>query len=121
VAAVAGGWLPHNAAKLLPAASSPMTYATALDRAPQVVAITAAMVAAAVLLPVAWRLDDPRRIQAVVLWGIAFGLAVAGAPHLLGDRPGAAPGAAVAATLVGILAVAWALAGPRLERPLTAR
>ena len=62
-----------------------------------------------------------RRIQAVVLWGIAFGLAVAGAPHLLGDRPGAAPGAAVAATLVGILPVAWALAGPRLVRPLTAR
>ncbi len=79
------------------------------------------MVIAAVLLPVAWRLDDSRRVQAVVLWGIAFGLAVAGAPHLLGDRPGAAPGAAVAATLVGILPVAWALAGPRLVRPLTAR
>jgi hypothetical protein len=120
VAAVAGGWLPYHAAKVLPAATSPMAYATALGRAPQVVAITAAMVIAAVLLPAAWRLDDSRRIQAVVLWGIAFGLAVAGAPHLLG-RPGAAPGAAVAATLVGILAVAWALAGPRLERPLTAR
>ena len=76
---------------------------------------------AAVLLPVAWRLDDSRRIQALVLWGIAFGLAAAGAPHLFGDRPGAAPGAAVAATLVGILPVAWALAGPRLQRPLTAR
>jgi hypothetical protein len=121
VAAVAGGWLPHHAAKVLPAATSPMSYATALGRSPEVVAIAAAMVAAAVLLPVAWRLDDSRRIQAVVLWGIAFGLAVAGAPHLLGDRPGAAPGAAVAATVVGILAVAWALAGPRLERPLTAR
>ena len=79
------------------------------------------MIAAAVLLPVAWRLDHSRRTQAVVLWGIAFGLAVAGAPHLLGERPGAAPGAAVAATVVGILAVAWALAGPRLSRPLTAR
>jgi len=121
VAAVTGGWLPHHAAKVLPAASSPMTYATALGRAPEVIAIAAAMVAAAVLLPVAWRLDDSRRVQAVVLWGIAFGLAVAGAPHVLGDRAGAAPGAAVAATLVGILAVAWALAGPRLERPLTAR
>jgi hypothetical protein len=73
-----------------------------------------------VLLPAVWRLDESRRIQASVLWGIAFGLAVAGAPHLFGDRPGAAPGAAVAATFVGILAVAWALAGPRLERPLTA-
>jgi hypothetical protein len=120
-AAVAGGWLPPHAARVLPDASSPMTYATALGRAPEVVAIAVAMVIAAVLLPVAWRLDDSRRIQAVVLWGIAFGLAVAGAPHLLGDRPGAAPGAAVAATLVGILPVAWALAGPRLERPLTAR
>jgi hypothetical protein len=121
VAAVSGGWLPHHAAKVLPAASSPATYATAVGRAPEVLAIAAAMVVAAVLLPAAWRLDDSRRVQAVVLWGIAFGLAVAGAPHLLGDRPGAAPGAAVAATLVGILAVAWALAGPRLERPLTAR
>jgi hypothetical protein len=121
VAAVAGGWLPHHAAKVLPAASSPVTYVTALGRAPEVLAIAVAMVVAAVLLPAAWRLEDPRRVQAVVLWGIAFGLAVASAPHLLGDRPGAAPGAAVAATLVGILAVAWALAGPRLERPLTAR
>jgi predicted Ser/Thr protein kinase len=121
VAAVAGGWLPHHAAKVLPAASSPVTYLTALGRAPEVLAIAVAMVVAAVLLPAAWRLEDPRRVQAVVLWGIAFGLAVASAPHLLGDRPGAAPGAAVAATLVGILAVAWALAGPRLERPLTAR
>jgi hypothetical protein len=121
VAAVSGGWLPHNAASVLPAASSPMTYATALGRAPEVLAVAAAMVVAAVLLPVAWRLDDSRRIQAVVLWGIAFGLAVAGAPHLLGERPGAAPGAAVAATVVGILAVVWALAGPRLDRPLTAR
>ena len=121
VAAVAGGWLPHHAARALPAASSPLTYATALGRAPEVLAIAAAMIAAAVLLPVAWRLDHSRRTQAVVLWGIAFGLAVAGAPHLLGERPGAAPGAAVAATVVGILAVAWALAGPRLSRPLTAR
>jgi hypothetical protein len=121
VAAVAGGWLPHHAARALPAASSPLTDATALGRAPEGGAIVAAMVAAAVLLPIAWRLDDSRRIQAVVLWGIAFGLAVAGSPHLLGDRPGAAPGAAVAATVVGILAVAWALAGPRLSRPLTAR
>ncbi len=121
VAAVAGGWLPHHAAKVLPAASSPVTYLTAVGRAPEVLAIAAAMVVAAVLLPAAWRLEEPRRVQAVVLWGIAFGLAVASAPHLLGDRPGAAPGAAVAATLVGILAVAWALAGPRLERPLTAR
>jgi serine/threonine-protein kinase len=121
VAAVAGGWLPHRAASVLPAASSPLAYATALGRAPEVIAIAAAMVAAAVLLPVAWQLEASRRTQAVVLWGIGFGLAVAAAPHLLGDRPGAAPGAAVAATLVGILAVAWALAGPRLERPLTAR
>ena len=121
VAAVAGGWLPHHAAKVLPAASSPVAYLTALGRAPEVLAIAVAMVVAAVLLPAAWRLEDPRRVQAVVLWGIAFGLAVASAPHLLADRPGAAPGAAVAATLVGILAVAWALAGPRLERPLTAR
>jgi serine/threonine-protein kinase len=121
VAAVAGGWLPHHATSVLPAASSPLTYATALGRAPEVMAIAAAMVAAAVLLPIAWQLEASRRTQAVVLWGIAFGLAVAAAPHLLGDRPGAAPGAAVAATLVGILAVAWALAGPRLERPLTAR
>ena len=120
-AAVAGSWLPAYSARMLPAASSPMTYATALGRAPEVVAIAVAMVIAAVLLPVAWRLDDSRRVQAVVLCGIAFGLAVAGAPHLLGDQPGAAPGAAVAATLVGILPVAWALAGPRLERPLTAR
>jgi hypothetical protein len=120
VAAVAGGWLPQHAAGVLPAASSPLTYATALGRAPEVVAIAAAMIAAAVLLPIAWRLDDARRTQAVVLWGIAFGLAVAGSPHLFADRPGAAPGAAVAATFVGILAVAWALAGPRLSRPLTA-
>ncbi|MGH3141294.1 MAG: serine/threonine-protein kinase [Gaiellales bacterium] len=121
VAAVAGGWLPGPAARVLPAASSPMAYATALGRAPTVIAITVAMVIAAVLLPVAWRLDESRRVQAVVLWGIGFGLAVAAAPHLLGERPGAAPGAAVAATLVGILPVAWALAGPRLQRPLTAR
>jgi eukaryotic-like serine/threonine-protein kinase len=121
VAAVAGGWLPGPAARVLPAASSPMAYATALGRAPEVIAITVAMVVAAMLLPVAWRLDESRRVQAVVLWGIGFGLAVAAAPHLLGDRPGAAPGAAVAATLVGILPVAWALAGPRLQRPLTAR
>ena len=121
VAAVAGGWLPSHAASVLPAASSPLAYASALGRAPEVIAVAVAMVIAAVLLPVAWRLDDSRRVQAVVLWGIAFGLAVAGAPHLLGDQPGAAPGAAVAATLVGILPVAWALAGPRLERPLTAR
>jgi eukaryotic-like serine/threonine-protein kinase len=120
-AAVAGSWLPAHAARVLPAASSPMTYATALGRAPEVVAIAVAMVIAAVLLPVAWRLEDSRRVQGVVLWGIAFGLAVAGAPHLLGDGPGAAPGAAVAATLVGILPVAWALAGSRLQRPLTAR
>ena len=121
VAAVAGGWLPGSAARVLPAASSPMAYATALGRAPEMIAITVAMVIAAVLLPVAWRLDESRRVQALVLWGIGFGLAVAAAPHLLGDRPGAAPGAAVAATLVGILPVAWALAGPRLQRPLTAR
>jgi eukaryotic-like serine/threonine-protein kinase len=121
VAAVAGGWLPHHAAKVLPAASSPAVYATAIGRAPEVLAIAAAMVIAAVLLPAAWRLEDARRVQAVVLWGIAFGLAVASAPHLLADGPGAAPGTAVAATLVGILAVAWALAGPRLVRPLTAR
>jgi hypothetical protein len=121
VAAVAGGWLPGPAARVLPAASSPMAYATALGRAPEMIAITVAMVIAAVLLPVAWRLDESRRVQALVLWGIGFGLAVAAAPHLLGDRPGAAPGAAVAATVVGILPVAWALAGPRLQRPLTAR
>ena len=121
VAAVAGGWLPPHAARLLPAASNPMTYATALGRAPEVVAIGVAMVIAAVLLPVAWQRDDSRRTQAVVLWAIAFGLAVAGAPHVLGEQPGAAPGAVVAAMLVGILPVAWALAGPRFERPLAAR
>ena len=121
VGAVAGGWLPHHAARVLPAATSPAAYADAVARAPAVAAIGAAMVVAAVILPAAWRLEHGRRTQALVLWGIAFGLAVAGAPHVLGNRPGAAPGAAVAATLVAILPVAWALAGPRLERPLHAR
>jgi hypothetical protein len=119
VAAVAGGWLPDHAVAALPGASSPVAYVDTLIRAPQAVAVAAAMIAAAVLLPPAWRLGE-RRTQAVAMWGVGFGLAAAGLPPLMAAGPAAAPGV-VAVSLVAILPAFWALAGPRLGRPLAVR
>ena len=120
VAAVCGGWLPHHAVRALPGATSPAAYAAALAHAPQAMAVGAAMVAAALLLPPAWRLRGGRRVQAVAMWGIGFGLAAAGLPPLLAAGS-AAPAGVVAVGLVAILPAFWALAGPRLGRPLAVR
>jgi eukaryotic-like serine/threonine-protein kinase len=120
VAAVCGAWLPHHAVRALPGAASPAAYVTAVAHAPQALAVAAAMVAAALLLPPAWRLRGGRRVQAVAMWGIGFGLAAAGLPPLLAAGSGA-PAGVVAVGLVAILPAFWALAGPRLGRPLAVR
>ena len=71
------------------------------------------MVVFAVLLAIAWRAE--RRLQALTLWGLGFGLAAAGMPQLLVHGAGGA-GAEVAAALTAIIPAAWAVAGPDLER-----
>jgi hypothetical protein len=67
----------------------------------------------AVLRSVAWRSE--RRLQALALWGLGFGLAVVGVPQLVSSGAGGL-GAGVAALLTAIIPAAWAVAGPDPDR-----
>ncbi len=111
---VAGGVLPASATAGLAGANNPLAIMRVLAGAPQATAIAAAMVAFAVLLPVAWHNRPDRRTQAVVMWGVGFGLAVAGLPQVIGAQPQAWVGAAAAGLLAAIIPAALALASPRL-------
>jgi hypothetical protein len=84
-----------------------------IDRDPALAATGVAMVAFAVLLPFAWWAE--RRVQAVALWGLGFGLAAIGIPQLFASGA-AGLGAGIAAVLTGIIPAVWAVAGPDPER-----
>jgi serine/threonine-protein kinase len=115
VVLVVGGLVSGRAVSQVAGASSPGVLVTALAHSPQAVAVVAAMSAFAVLLPLAWSHRENRRVQAVVLWGLGFGLAAAGLPHLLASHPVAWVPGAVAVTVAAIIPAAWALASPRLQ------
>jgi eukaryotic-like serine/threonine-protein kinase len=113
VAATVGGWASLRPVPSLSGANSPLIYLHVIERNPQIAATAGAMALFAVLLAVAWRAE--RRLQAVALWGLGFGLAAVGVPELLVHGAGGA-GAGVAAALTAIIPAAWAVAGPGLER-----
>jgi hypothetical protein len=115
VALVAGGLMHGRDVSQVAGAASPGVLVTALAHSPQAVAVVAAMSAFAVLLPPAWSHRENRRVQAVVLWGLGFGLAAAGLPHLLASRPEGWVPATVAVMVAAIIPAAWALASPRLQ------
>jgi apolipoprotein N-acyltransferase len=112
---VAGDGLTHHALRHVSGATQPLVLLEALGRAPQAIATVAAMVVFAVLLAPAWQHRDDRRLQAVVLWGMGFALAVAGLPQLVADGSQTWVPAAVAAMVAAIIPAAWALASPRLS------
>ncbi len=113
VAAVCGGWATAHGSAALAGANSPSAYLHLIGRDPALAATGIAIVAFAVLLPFAWWAE--RRTQAMALWGLGFGLAAAGVPHLLasGDM---GIGAGIAGVLTGIIPVVWAVAGRHPER-----
>jgi hypothetical protein len=113
VAATAGGWAGLRPVRSLTGADSPLIYLRVIERNPQIAATAGAMMLFAVLLTMAWRAE--RRLQALALWGLGFGLAAAGVPQLLVHGAGGA-GVGVAAALTAIIPAAWAVAGPGLER-----
>jgi len=113
VAAVCGGWATAHGSAALAGATSPVAYLHLLARDPALAAIGIAMVAFSVLLPFAWWAE--RRTQAVALWGLGFGLAAVGIPHLL-TSGGNGLGAGIAAVLTGIIPAVWAVTGRRPER-----
>jgi hypothetical protein len=113
VAAVSGGWATAHGSAALAGANSPSAYLHLIGRDPALAATGIAIVAFAVLLPFAWWAE--RRTQATALWGLGFGLAAVGVPHLLasGDM---GIGAGIAGVLTGIIPVVWAVAGRHPER-----
>jgi eukaryotic-like serine/threonine-protein kinase len=115
VTVVAAGLVSRHALRDVAGARSPGVLVTALAHSPQALAVVAGMAGFAALLPAAWRHRDDRRVQAVILWGIGFGLVVAGLPQAL-RSPGASwlP-AAAAAMVAAIIPAALALASPRLR------
>jgi hypothetical protein len=113
VAAVCGGWATAHGSAALAGASSPTAYLHLLGRDPAPAATVIAMVAFAVLLPFAWWAE--KWTQATVLWGLGFGLAAIGVPHLL-TSGGNGLGAGIAAVLTGIIPAVWAVAGRSPER-----
>jgi serine/threonine-protein kinase len=113
VAAVCGGWATAHLSAQLAGANSPFAYLHVIDRDPALAATGVAMVAFAVLLPFAWWAE--RRVQAVALWGLGFGLAAIGIPQLFASGA-AGLGAGIAAVLTGIIPAVWAVAGPDPER-----
>ena len=113
VAAVCAGWATDRLAAGLAGATSPFAYLHVIDRSPALAATCAAIVAFAVLLPFAWWAE--RRVQAVTLWGLGFGLAAIAIPQLLASGVGGL-GAGIAAVLTGIIPAVWAVAGRRPER-----
>ena len=112
---VAGNGLTHHALRHVAGANQPLVLLEALGRAPQAIATVAAMVVFAMLLAPAWHHRDDRRLQAVVLWGTGFALAVAGLPQLVAQGSQAWVPAAGAAMVAAIIPAAWALASPRLS------
>ena len=113
VAAICGGWAGPALSRALAGADSPLAYAHVIGRDPALAATAGAMVVFAVLLRPAWQAE--RRLQALTLWGLGFGLAVAGIPQLLqGGGSGVAAG--VAAVVTAIIPAAWAVAGPDRKR-----
>jgi eukaryotic-like serine/threonine-protein kinase len=113
VAAICGGWAGPALSRPLAGANSPLAYAHVVGRDPALAATGAAMVLFAVLLAPAWRSE--RRLQALSLWGLGFGLAVAGIPQLLASGGGGVA-AGAAAALTAIIPAAWAVAGPDRKR-----
>jgi hypothetical protein len=113
VAAICGGWAGPALSRPLAGANSPLVYAHVVGRDPALLATGAAMVLFAVLLAPAWRSE--RRLQALSLWGLGFGLAVAGIPQLLASGGGGVA-AGAAAALTAIIPAAWAVAGPDRKR-----
>jgi hypothetical protein len=108
VAAVCGGWTAGDGSTLLAGANSPAVYLHLIGRDPALAATVVAMVGFAVLLPFAWWAE--RRTQAVALWGLGFGLAAVGIPHLLATG-GSGLGTGIAGVLTGIIPAVWAVAG----------
>jgi eukaryotic-like serine/threonine-protein kinase len=115
VTLVAGDLVSRHALQGVAGANSPGVLVTALAHSPQALAVVAAMSGFAVLLPPAWSHRDSRRLQAVLLWGLGFGLAIAGLPQVVASRPPAWVPAAAAAMVAAIIPAAWALASPRLR------
>jgi hypothetical protein len=113
VAAVCGGWAGPRLSHALAGTDSPLAYVRLIDRTPAMVATGLAMALFAVLLAEAWRAE--RQLQALALWGLAFGLAIVGIPQLLSSGA-AGLGVGVAALLTAIIPAVWAVAGPDLER-----
>jgi eukaryotic-like serine/threonine-protein kinase len=113
VAAVCGGWATAGGSAALAGADSPSAYLHLIGRDPALAATGVAIVAFAVLLPFAWWTE--RRTQATALWGLGFGLAVVGVPHLLASG-GMGVGAGIAGILTGIIPAVWAVAGRHPER-----
>jgi eukaryotic-like serine/threonine-protein kinase len=108
VAAVCGGWTAGDGSTLLAGANSPAVYLHLIGRDPALAATVVAMVGFAVLLPFAWWAE--RRTQVVALWGLGFGLAAVGIPHLLATG-GSGLGTGIAGVLTGIIPAVWAVAG----------
>ncbi len=114
VATVMASLAPRAAVAHLPSAPDPTIYLTVLPRMPAVIAVVAAVAAFAVLLPLAWNHDGPRRMQALTLWGLGFALATVALPYLIQTHAVSVEQAGSAALAVGIIPPVWALAAPRL-------
>ncbi|HYW29761.1 MAG TPA: serine/threonine-protein kinase [Gaiellales bacterium] len=115
VAVVTGPLITHEATRHLPNSNNPLGYLAALAAAPATVLVLLSIVAFSVLLPVAWRHEGPRRVQALSLWGVGFALVTVGLPTALAGHPEALAPAAGAAALVAILPAASAVAAPRIR------
>jgi hypothetical protein len=115
VAIVWGSLIPASATAGVAGADNPAVYLKVLAASPATLIVWAGIVAFALLLPMAWSAQGPRRVQALTLWGLGFALATAGLPAALAAHPEAVVPAAATAALVAILPAASALAAPRFR------
>ena len=115
VTVVAGNVIGGQALSGVAGARSPGVLVTALAHSPQALAAVAGMAAFAALLTPAWQHRDNRRMQAVILWGLGFGLVVAGLPQAVHAGGANWLPAAAAAMVAAIIPAALALASPRLR------
>jgi hypothetical protein len=115
LAIVAGHDVPSRATAPLAGTTNPLAPLAVLAGHPSALAVAAACAVFAPLYAATRRSEDGRAGQALALWVLGFGLVTVALPQAFASHSLALAPAAEAATVVAILAAAWALAAPRLS------
>ena len=115
VAAVCGGWAGPLLSRTLAGANSPLVYVRVVGHDPALAATAGGDGASS---PCCCRPPGgrERRVQALSLWGIGFGLAAVGHSAAPARAARRGVGAGAAAVVTAIIPAAWAVAGPDRKR-----